>query len=240
MTIKYHTNVIQGTEEWHDLRNGIITASQVKTLLTPKLKIAANDKTRASGYEMIAQRATNHTEEIYQTWAMQRGHVEEIYAKDLYAKHKAPIKECGFITNDDYHFTLGFSPDGLIGDDGLIECKSRGQRFQAETIIKNEVPSEYMLQIQTGLLVTKRKWCDFISYSNGMPMFIKRVEPDHATFEMIVEACRQFELMAEENMKKYVENSADLIKTERRDHETGEVMKPSAPANETDNLTMAG
>jgi len=67
--------------------------------------------------------------------------------------------------------------DGLVGKDGLIEIKSRIQKHQIKTIIDDEVPLEYMLQIQTGLIVSERKWCDFISYSNGMPMFVKRVYP---------------------------------------------------------------
>lgn len=240
MSIKYHMDVIQESDEWHNLRNGIITASQVRVLLSPKLKITANDKTRASGFEMVAQRATNHTEETYQSWDMQRGNVEEIYAKDLYSKHTAQIKDCGFVANDDNNFTIGFSPDGLVGESGLVEVKSRCQKYQAETIIKDEVPEKYMLQVQTGLLVTGREWCDFISYSNGMPMFVKQVRTDLYIHEMIIEACRQFELRAEENLALYTKNSANLIKTERRDHETGELMKPSKPAEENTSTYMAG
>ena len=74
----------------------------------------------------------------------------------------------------------------MVGDDGLIECKSRRQRFQIQTIADDEVPADYMIQLQTGLLVSERKWIDFISYSGGLPMFVKRVEPIPEYQEAIV------------------------------------------------------
>jgi predicted phage-related endonuclease len=92
------------------------------------------------------------------------------------------------VTNDDHGFVIGYSPDGLVDDDGLIECKSRRQKFQVETILADRVPEEYMLQIQTGLLVTGREWLDFVSYCAGLPMFIKRVFPDARYQEAIIAA----------------------------------------------------
>src|SRR3546814_1507000 len=62
---------------------------------------------------------------------------DEIIARDEYTKHHAPVEQTGFITNDKWGFTIGYSPDGLVGDDGLIECKSRRQKYQVQTIIEN-------------------------------------------------------------------------------------------------------
>ena len=67
---------------------------------------------------------------------MLRGIEDEVEARILYAAQYAPVQDMGFITNDRWGFTLGFSPDGLIGDDGFLECKSRRQKFQVQTIIE--------------------------------------------------------------------------------------------------------
>ncbi len=240
MTVEYHHDLIQNSDDWFQLRTGVITASQTKLILSPKLKVSSNDKERSYGYEIVAQRVMDHIEETYQTWAMQRGHVEEIYAKDLYSKHYAQVKDCGFITNDKLGFLMGCSPDGLVGTDGGVECKSRNQKIQTQVIIKDEIPELDMLQVQSHLFISERKWWDYISYSNGMPMYVKRATPDAKYFEAIEQAARQFEQKAQENLALYEKNSADLVPTERRDHETGEVMKPSKNAEDESNLYMAG
>lgn len=193
MTITHHNDLIQGSDEWLAARRGMITASEVKLILTPTLKVANNDKTRQHVWELAAQRITEYVEPHYIGDDMLRGYDDEIRARDLYSERYAPAVEAGFITNDQWGFSIGYSPDGVVGDDGLIECKSRRQKYQVQTICEGEVPDEYMLQIQTGLLVTGRKWLDFISYSGGLPMFVKRVEPDAAMQAAIVDAATDFE-----------------------------------------------
>ena len=153
MAITYHTDLIQGSEEWHNARRGLLTASEMKLILTPTLKMAANDKSRAHLWELAAQRISGYVEPSYIGDEMLRGWEDEIRARDLYAKRYAPVEEVGFVTNDQWGFTLGYSPDGLVGEDGLIEIKSRRQKFQVQAIATGEVPDEYALQIQTGLLV---------------------------------------------------------------------------------------
>lgn len=79
----------------------------------------------------------------------------------------------------------------------------------------NEVPTEYINQIQGGLLVSDRKWMDFVQYSNGMPLFVKRVLPDLERQEQIIAAVKAFEVVVEEMRKNYVLLSTKLVKTER-------------------------
>lgn len=191
--ITYHHDIEQGSEEWHALRCGILTASEMKLIMAPTLKPARNDKERAHLYELLAQRVTGYTEPHYISDDMLRGHEDEINARLTYAEHFAPVQECGFITNDEHGFVLGYSPDGLVGDDGLIECKSRRQKFQMQTILADAVPDEYVLQCQTGILVSGRKWLDFVSHCGGMPMFVKRVHPDAEIQEAIIAAATKFE-----------------------------------------------
>jgi len=193
MTITYYHDMIQGSEEWHAARCGILTASEVKHILTPTLKVANNDKTRQHVWELAAQRITRYTEPQYIGDDMLRGYADEILAREKYAETRADVQEVGFITSDALGFVLGYSPDGLVGDDGLIECKSRRQKYQVQTICEGVVPDEYVLQLQTGLLITGRAWIDFISYSGGLPMFVQRVLPDPVMQAAIVSAATEFE-----------------------------------------------
>lgn len=219
MTITYHRGLIQGTDEWHAARCGLLTASEMKLILTPTLKLAENDKQRTHLYELLAQRITRYVEPSYMSDDMLRGHEDELLARILYGERYAPVEETGFVTNDRWGFTLGCSPDGLVGDDGMIECKSRRQKYQVQTIIDDAVPTEHWLQVQTALLVTERQWLDYVSYSGGLPMVTVRVYPDAKTQAAIVAAAAAFEARVVALMDEYRTITADSprhIPTERR------------------------
>lgn len=207
---KYHYDIEQGTDEWHELRKGVLTSTAIKTLITPTGKLSNNEKTRAHVYEVAAQRINGRREEIYSSFDMMRGHMEEILARDLYSKHYAPVTECGFVTEDKLGFIVGYSPDGLVGEDGLIEIKSAKAKIQVERIAKGCIPSEHIAQVQTGLWVTGRKWCDFISYSNGMKMQVVRVEVDEDYHELIEQAAEAFENNVKYVMESYNKNSKEF------------------------------
>lgn len=226
MTITYHPELIQGSPEWLSSRRGLITASEMKFVLTPTLKIADNEQTRSHVYELAAQRINDYTEPTYFGDEMLRGTVDEPIARQLYHENFAPITECGFITNDDHGFTIGYSPDGLVGDDGLIEVKGRRQKFTVQSIVDGEVPKEHMLQIQTGLLVTGRKWCDYLSFTGGMPLMPIRVYPDEKVHEAIVAACTAFEEKITAVIWKYEVSlrSSKWVMTERLVEADGEIV----------------
>lgn len=216
----FHNDLIQGSDEWLQQRCGLLTASEMRLIVTPTLKTADNDKTRAHVYEMLFQRLTGFVEPQYVSDAMMRGQEDEIYARAAYEEHYAKVTEVGFITNDKWGFRIGYSPDGLVGDDGLIECKSRAGKYQVQTIAENEVPTEYMIQLQTGMLVSERPWIDFISYSGGLPMFVKRVEADPLIQGAIVAAATAFETRLAEKEREYratLTNMAKVVETERRE-----------------------
>ena len=223
MTVTYHPEIVQGSAEWMQLRCGLLTASEMKLILTPTFKVADNDKSRAHLYALMSQRITGYTEPSYINDDMLRGYEDEVEARAAYAKHYAPVRECGFITNSEHGFTLGYSPDGIVGEDGLIEVKGRRHKFQVETILTNVItdtaPAEYMLQLQTGLLVSKRKWIDFISYSAGLPMVTIRVYPDAKLHAAIIDAATIFEATIAQKIAAYhdiLKSAARLIPTERR------------------------
>lgn len=207
MTITYHPEVEQGTDEWLALRCGLITASEMKLLLTPaKLAIADNDKVRAHVWELLAQRATQYVEPKYVSDDMLRGTTSEPIAREIYAEKVAtePVTEVGFVTNDSFGFTIGYSPDALVGKNGLWECKAPRQKTQIETIVAGEIPIDHLLQIQTGLLVASdRDWLDFSSYCGGMYMPTFRAYPDEKVQAAILEASRAFEAKIAEKREIY-------------------------------------
>jgi len=220
MPIQIHTDLVQGSDEWLAARCGLLTASEMSLILTPTLKVAQNDKQRAHLYELLAQRITNYVEPRYLSDDMLRGHIDEAEALALYEQHYAPVETAGFITNDEWGFTLGYSPDGLVGTDGLVEVKSRRQKYQVETfcvhVTEQTIPADYVLQIQTGLLVTGRKWCDLVSYSAGLPMARIRAYPDEAMQDAIVKAATSFETALSVAREKYDAAIVGAPTTERR------------------------
>ena len=221
--IKYHPELVQGSVEWQAARCGLLTASEMKLIITPTLKIASNDKERAHLYELLAQRVTQYVEPSYISDSMLRGMNDEIEAQIVYAKTYAPVTKVGFITNDKWGFTLGYSPDGLVGEDGLIECKSRSQKWQMQTLCDfvsaDSIDPDFMIQVQTGLLVSERKWVDLISYCGGLFMATVRVFPDEKMHMAIVDAAAAFEARLGEKFAKYqavIESKARLIPTVRK------------------------
>jgi len=214
--ITYHNDLTQGSDEWLEARRGLLTASEMHLILTPTLKIANNDKTRAHVYEIAAQRITGYVEPHYISDDMLRGMNDENIARELYAQNFEPVETVGFITNDEFGCTIGYSPDGVVPVDGLLELKSRRQKFQVETIIEG-VPSEYVMQTQTALLVTGRKWIDYVSYCGGMPLMPIRVTPNAVIFDAIVTAAKEFESKVQSVIAAYHEKLASNrnIPTER-------------------------
>lgn len=218
MTLEVFTNLEQGSPEWHAARRGIITASVVGQFITPKtIKPASNDTARSMAVHLVAERITGYTEPTFVSADMERGNFDEPYARDLYSEHYAPAAEVGFMVRDDWGFQIGYSPDGVVGDDGLIEIKSRRQKKHLATILEGEVPIENMAQIQCGLLVTGRAWLDYVSFCGGMALWTKRVLPDPRWHAAIIDAVTAFEETAAQMIATYTAATDGRPITERID-----------------------
>lgn len=214
--VKQFPDVIQGTDEWHDQRRGMVTASVVGKLITAKtMKPASNPESRGLTALLVAERITGWTEMTYVSDDMLRGIEDEPRARDKYSEHHSPVTETGFMVEDRWGFEIGYSPDGLVGTDGLIEVKSRRPKKHLETILADHPPIENMAQMQCGLLVSGRQWCDYVSYCGGMPLWVKRVRPDEKWQTAIVEAVRAFEANAAEMLRLYADSVTGLPTTER-------------------------
>ena len=169
-----HRNIEQNTEAWHKLRHGKLTASDFKSLITEKTKkITSDTKIKDLAYKKAVETIFNYKEweganeeVIFNSFDIERGNrLEPIARQEYEARTLKPVEEVGFIESDDG--LLGYSPDGLVGEDGLIEIKAPRKSKHLETIFKNEVPLEHIAQIQGGLYLSGRKWLDFISYNEN-------------------------------------------------------------------------
>jgi hypothetical protein len=180
---------------------------------------ATGDDARGLTLLLAAERITGHTDPTFMSDDMWRGVEDEPLARDVYAQHYAPVSTVGFMVRDFDGFSIGYSPDGLVGYDGLIEIKSRRQKKQLATILDGQVPAENMAQIQCGLLVSGRDWCDYVSYCGGMRMWPKRVYPDPRWFEAIVNAALAFEQEARRMAHDYQEATQGMPDTHRLDLE---------------------
>lgn len=201
MTLTVYESLEQGTDEWLEARRGLVTASTMNRLVTSTLKTADNDTSRALLNTLACERITGHVEGYFETFDMARGHNEEPFAREEYAAHKGvEVAQIGFMTRDLNGATLGFSPDGLVNDDGLIEIKCPQPKEHLRTILAGKPPTHYQAQLQVGLFVSGREWIDYVSYVQGMRLWGQRVTPDPAWFRAISEAT----LAAETSIKNII------------------------------------
>ncbi len=191
------SDVEQGTPEWLALRLGIVTCSELDCLLVNG-KGEAGFGVAAFTYmdQLIGERITGEAAEIpFQTKATIRGHEQEGVALGLYeAREDVQTTSAGIVLNHG----IGYSPDALVGDNGLIEIKTKLPKFQVGVILAGEVPKEHVAQCQGGLWVSEREWIDFISYWPGMPLFVKRMYRDEELIRKIADRVKIFYEILEE------------------------------------------
>lgn len=216
MSLHVYPEIEQRSEEWHAQRLGMVTASAVGQLITGKtLAVASNDYSRGLTAILVAERITGYSDPTFVNSDMLRGIEDEPRAIEVYSRHFAEVETCGFMVRDDWGFSLGYSPDGLVGKNGLVEIKSRRQKKHLQTILADEVPAENMAQLQAGLLVSGRDWIDYVSFCGGMPLYRKRVLPDEQWFKAIVCAVAAFETASAEMVADYQARVSGLPMTER-------------------------
>ena len=231
MTIKIYEHIEQGTEEWHEVRRGVITASKVGAMLTATGKIANNATSRRAVLELASERLSGFTEETATTYAMRRGHDDEELAIEIYSEKVAPVRRVGFVTNDEYGLLIGCSPDGLVGEDGGVECKSRLHAIQLQTIIDGVVPDEFKVQIQFSMLVLNRPWWDFISAPafGGSKIMLIKTEPDLSMKSLLIDAAHECERRVKEAIAEYQNRIADgslrFLDMPRREPEISDVVR---------------
>lgn len=167
----YH-DIQQNSEEWFALRTGKFTASTFKDLFMSKTTQGYQDAI----YKVAFERLTNESPESYTNEWMQRGTELEPEARAWYEFEKdVKVLNGGFFEYNDW---IGASPDGLVGEDGLLEIKCPKYSTLMNYLINKELPKNYYYQVHGQMLVTDRQWCDFIAYHPKLPRLVLRIERD--------------------------------------------------------------
>ena len=188
--MKIH-NFEQRTDEWYAIRKGKMTASNAETII-------ANGKGLETYiYNLMAEYYSSAEKENYINADMQRGIDLEPEARLEFEFYTGlDVQEVGFIEYNDF---IGVSPDGLIGDDGLIEIKCPNDSIYFKLLLSNNIKPEYIAQMQMQMYVTDRQYCYFVSYNPNFEksLYIKKINRDE---EMI------------NKLKKGLERGTELIK----------------------------
>lgn len=176
-------DLVQGSPEWLAARAGSLGASQIADAIA-KTKTGwgasrANIKAR-----LVAERLTGEPLDSFTNAAMQWGTDQEPNARIAYAFLEGhQVTECGLYLHPSIKGTHA-SPDGLVGDDGLVEIKCPNTATHIETLKGRVIPGKYQTQMLWQMACTGREWCDFVSFDPRMPeemqLFVKRLERDDA------------------------------------------------------------
>jgi putative phage-type endonuclease len=197
--------VEQRSNEWFALRLGKVTASRVADLMA-KTKTGYSATRENYMAQLVVERISNSQAESFTNAAMQWGTDQEPYARAEYeATQGAMVEECGFVSHPTIEMA-GASPDGLIGDEGLIEIKCPNTATMIDVLLTGVVASKYNTQMQFQMACTGRQWCDYVVFDPRMPakaqMFIKRVARDEAFIaEMEAEVTKFLSEVAEKVAK---------------------------------------
>jgi putative phage-type endonuclease len=165
----------QGSDAWQGARAAKTTASKVTDVLA-KLKSGMPAASRATYMgQLIAERLTGVKADSFSSGSMQWGTETEPQAIAAYEfLNDTEVKRIAFIDHPTIEFS-GASPDGLLGDDGLIEIKCPNTSTHISYLINRKIPKNYINQIQWQLACTGRKWCDFMSFDPRMPEHLNKL-----------------------------------------------------------------
>lgn len=189
-------DIKQGTDAWFQARLGKVTASRVADIIA---KTKSGYSTSRANYmaQLIAERLTGTIVDTYKNAAMQHGTDTEPDARAAYAFHTdADVIEVGSVDHPTIPMTSA-SPDGLVGDDGLVEIKCPMMTaIHIDTLLGKEIPASYITQMMWQMACTGRKWCDFVSFDPRLPeamrLYVYRVERDDALIASLEKSVREF------------------------------------------------
>lgn len=168
----------QGTEEWHRLRLGKVTASRVADVVA-RTKTGYGASRANYMAELLVERLTGTVQDTYMNAAMQWGLDHEAEARVTYEfMRDCTVEPVGFVPHPAIDMT-GASPDGFVGGDGLVEFKCPNTATHLDTLLGQGVADKYITQMQWQMACTGREWCDFVSFDPRLPermqLFVHRV-----------------------------------------------------------------
>lgn len=173
--------IIQGTPEWFAARAGKVTASRVADIMR---RTKSGYSTSRANYaaELLVERLTGQCEPSYTSPAMQWGKDQEPFARQAYsALHDVEVYEVGFVDHPEVAMS-GASPDGYVGECGLVEIKCPLTATHLDTLLNGTINPDYVTQVQWQLACTGREWCDFVSFDPRLPeelrLYVHRIPRD--------------------------------------------------------------
>ena len=189
------SEIIQGTDEWKQARLGRVTASRVADVIA-KTKSGYSASRANYMAELIAERLTGVPADKYTNAAMAWGTATEDEARAAYEFQAGVVVETvGFVAHPAILWS-GASPDGLVGDDGLVEIKCPNTATHIDTLLGGSIPAKYVTQMLWQMACTGRAWCDFVSYDPRLPgamsLFVKRLERDEERLAEITKEVEAF------------------------------------------------
>lgn len=189
MAIEIFEEIAQNSDEWYNCRRGIVTASELHCVIANG-RGGAESKTRAKYMRRLAgEILTEEPAERFERPEFDRGHAMEPEIRSYYSMvNDVDVKQVGFVRNG----RIGCSPDGLVGDKGAVEFKSKKPEVLIEVLQAKELPSEHKAQVQGILMVTEREWVDFMAYWPKIPKFELRVHRDEAYIGSLRRGVAQF------------------------------------------------
>lgn len=195
----------QRSPDWFAIRCGRVTASRIADLMA-KTKTGYSASRANYRAQLICERLTGTVEPSFCSPAMQHGIDTEAEAREAYQQHMlCTVEEIAFVEHPTIAMA-GASPDGMIGDDGLVEIKCPAPATHIDTLLSGTVADKYVKQMQFQLACTGRTWCDFVSYDNRLPeamrLFIQRVPRDDAMIAEIEREVTGFLAEVEETVAK--------------------------------------
>lgn len=173
--------IVQGSPEWLAMRVGKVTASRVADL-TAKTKSGYSASRANYLAELLCERLTGNPTPCFVNDAMRWGTEQEAFARQAYSQLRGcDVLELSFVDHPEIAMS-GASPDGLVGDDGLLEIKAPNTATHLDTLLSGTIPEKYVKQMTWQMACTGRQWCDFASFDPRLPpsmqLFVKRVELD--------------------------------------------------------------
>jgi putative phage-type endonuclease len=185
----------QRTTEWFQARLGKVTSSRVADVIA-KTKTGYSASRENYMAQLVVERMTNKISESYTNAAMEWGVANEKFARAAYElKMDIMVDETGLVDHPTIPMA-GASPDGLVGEDGLVEIKCPNTATHIETLLSGEPDAKYVKQMQWQMSCTGRAWCDFVSFDPRMPenlrLFVKRVQRDDSLIAELEEEVRKF------------------------------------------------
>jgi hypothetical protein len=194
-------DVEQNTEEWFKLRCGKLTSSKLPTIMANYGKPFGEPAKRYAKQLAVESITGNPTRSGYKNDHMIRGHEEEPIAKMAYESEMfLDVSNGGFFCSD----FIGCSPDGLVGEDGLVEIKSAEANIHYDRVSKGSFDSSYKWQLLGNVKFTERDWIDFISYCSDFPdgkrLYIYRIIAKNfkEEFDMIDSRIEEFKTIVDE------------------------------------------